>query len=127
MITMTTIVAKRAIPLLAISALLGGCKDGNNTFDAHQAGELDIATSGRLVVSAAESSELAIFSAKNGSLLERFSLNNPASGLYTSPQSRFALVAQRDQNQVQILDGGIYQEDHGDHLHPYEKECWPSL
>ena len=124
MITMTAKAAKRAIPLLATIMLLSACKDGsnNNTTDAHQAGEFDISSPGRLVVTAAEGSELAILNSTDGSLIERFNLDNPASGLYSSPQSRFALVVQRDQNQVQILDGGLYQEDHGDHLHPYQKD-----
>ncbi|MBL4796052.1 MAG: hypothetical protein JKY50_01420 [Oleispira sp.] len=126
MITMTIRTAKRAIPLLATVVLLSACKDGSdNKTDAHQADEFDISSTGRLVVTAAESSELAILNSTDGSLIERFSLDNPASGLYASPQSRFALVAQRDQNQVQVLDGGLYQEDHGDHLHPYEKN--PSM
>ncbi|MFT4764417.1 MAG: hypothetical protein ACI9OH_001511 [Oleispira sp.] len=124
MITMTAKAAKRTIPLLATIMLLSACKDGsnNNTTDAHQAGEFDISSPGRLVVTAAEGSELAILNSTDGSLIERFNLDNPASGLYTSPQSRFALVVQRDQNQVQVLDGGLYQEDHGDHLHPYQKD-----
>ena len=124
MITMTAKAAKRAIPLLATIMLLSACKDGsnNNTTDAHQAGEFDISSPGRLVVTAAEGSELAILNSTDGSLIERFNLDNPASGLYSSPQSRFALVVQRDQNQVQVLDGGLYQEDHGDHLHPYQKD-----
>ena len=123
MITMTIRTAKKAIPLLAAVALLSACKDSSdNKTDTHQADEFDISSTGRLVVTAAESSELAILNSTNGSLIERFSLDNPASGLYASPQSRFALVAQRDQNQVQVLDGGLYQEDHGDHLHPYEED-----
>jgi hypothetical protein len=122
MITMTAGVAKRAIPLLATVALLSACKDGSdNKIDAHQADGFDLSSTGRLVVTAAESSELAIFNSTDGSLIERFSLDNPASGLYASPQSRFALVAQRDQNQVQVLDGGLYQEEHGDHFDAYEK------
>jgi hypothetical protein len=123
MITTTIKTAKRVIPLLATVALLSACKDSSdNKTDVHQADEFDISSTGRLVVTAAESSELAILNSTDGSLIERFSLDNPASGLYASPQSRFALVAQRDQNQVQVLDGGLYQEDHGDHLHPYEED-----
>jgi hypothetical protein len=123
MITMTIRTAKKAIPLLAAVALLSACKDSSdNKTDAHQTDEFDIGSPGRLVVTSDEASELAVFNSTDGSLIERFSLDNPASGLYTSPQSRFALVAQRDQNQVQVLDGGLYQEDHGDHLHPYQKD-----
>lgn len=117
------IMSKRAIPLLAAVALLSACKGSSgNKNDTHQADDFNISSTGRLVVTAAESSELAILNSTDGVLIERLSLDNPASGLYASPQSRFALVAQRDQNQVQVLDGGLYQEDHGDHLHPYEQD-----
>lgn len=124
MIAITKRSAIKTIPLFVTAVLLSACKDGssNNNAETHKTGGFDVSATGRLVVTAAESSELAIFSAKDGSEIERVNLDNPASGLYSSPQARFALVAQRDQNQVQILDGGLYEEDHGDHMHPYEKD-----
>ncbi|MEH6449354.1 MAG: hypothetical protein V7765_11840 [Oleispira sp.] len=125
MMTISKRVATRTIPLLVTVALLSACKDGsNNNSDAHQTDEFEVSETGRLIVTSAglENPELAAFNSTDGKLIERFSLDNPASGLYASPQSRFALVAQRDQNQVQVLDGGLYQEDHGDHLHPYQKD-----
>lgn len=123
MIRLTKRAVIKTIPLLVTAVLLSACKDGSsNKTEAHQADDFEVSESGRLVVTASESSELAIFNTNDGNLIERFSLNNPASGLYASPQSRYALIPQRDNNQVQILDGGLYQEDHGDHLHPYAKD-----
>lgn len=118
-------ITKKTIPLLMTAVLLTACEDGSdNKTESHQKDNFDVNKTGRLVVtSAAESNpELAVFNSKDGALIDRLSLSHAASSLYASPQSRFALVAQRDQNKVQILDGGLYQEDHGDHLHPYEKD-----
>lgn len=118
---------KKALCVAFTALLLSACKDSssNNTdaskSDEHQTEGFEVSEAGRLVVTSADSAELGIFNSKDGVLVERIALNNPASGLYASPQFRFALVPQRDQNQVQIIDGGLYQEDHGDHLHPYEK------
>ena len=47
-------------------------------------------------------------------------LANPPSAVYASPGRRYALAFQRPQDTVQIADAGIWQEDHGDHLHDYK-------
>lgn len=117
---------QKTVCVLFAALLLGACKDSSNNSHSHKADEhktdgFKVNEAGRLVVTSSDSAELGVFNSKDGLLIERMALNNPASGLYASPQFRFALVPQRDQNQVQILDGGLYQEDHGDHLHPYEK------
>jgi hypothetical protein len=115
------------LPLMLAVVSLTACKDSSNNSSGndHQAPDLDTGNKGRLVISSANTAEVAVINLKDGSEIERISLNNAASGVYSSPQHRFALVAQRDQGEVQIIDGGLYQEDHGDHLHPYEKD--PSL
>ena len=46
-------------------------------------------------------------------------LLNDISALYTSPGLRYVLALQRTADQVSFIDGGLYQEDHGDHLHDY--------
>lgn len=46
-------------------------------------------------------------------------LNNAPSALYTSPGKRFVLAMQRNANQVQIIDGGLYRhDDHVDEVAP---------
>src|SRR5690606_11551817 len=45
----------------------------------------------------------------------------PVSALYQSPDRRYAVVMQRDHDGVGFIDGGIWQEDHADHLHAYEE------
>lgn len=124
MIAITKRSVIKTIPLVITAVLLSACKDGSsNKTDEHKVDESGVSKLGRLIVTSTtmDNPELTVFDPKDGALIETLSLDNPASGLYTSPQARFALVAQRDQNKVQILDGGLYQEDHGDHLHPYQK------
>jgi hypothetical protein len=41
--------------------------------------------------------------------------------LYASPGGRYAVAVQRTQDLVQFVDGGIWQEDHVDHLHDYKE------
>ncbi len=115
------------LPIMLAVVSLTACKDSSNNSSGndHQAPDVDAGNSGRLVISSADTAEVAVMNLKDGSEIERISLNNTASGVYSSPQHRFALIAQRDQGEVQIIDGGMYQEDHGDHLHPYESD--PSL
>ena len=114
------------LPILLAVASLSACKDSSNNTsgDEHQSGHTETGV-GRLVISSADNAEVAVMDLHDAIELERISLTNAASAVYTSPQKRFALIAQRDQGLVQIIDGGLYEEDHGDHMHPYEKD--PSL
>ncbi|MBQ0729544.1 MAG: hypothetical protein KBT75_02540, partial [Oleispira antarctica] len=87
-------ISKKTVSILCAALLLTACKDSsNNNKDDHQTGNFDVNETGRLVVTSSESAELGVFNSQDGSLIDRFTLNNSASGLYTSPQSRFALVA----------------------------------
>ncbi len=112
------------LPIMLAVVSLTACKDSSNNSsgDDHQAPDVEGGNKGRLVISSADTAEVAVVSLKDGNELERISLNNPASGMYSSPQHRFALIAQRDQGEIQIVDGGMYEEDHGDHMHPYEND-----
>ena len=44
------------------------------------------------------------------------------SALYASPSRRYAVAIQRNDDLVQFIDGGLWQEDHVDHLHDYEAD-----
>ncbi|EGM77454.1 hypothetical protein Rhein_2487 [Rheinheimera sp. A13L] len=77
---------------------------------------------GRLVISDKDSTMLRVYNLEDGDLLGQFSSLNNASALHASASQRFAMVVQRDTDKVEFIDGGLYQEDHGDHLHPYEEE-----
>lgn len=123
---------KSKINLLALlvgSCLLTACGDSTTNIvekdpipveDDHDHDHT--AGAGRLVISDKDSTLLRVYSIEDRDLLEQFSSMSNASAMYASASQRFALIVQRETDQVEFIDGGLYQEDHGDHLHPYEAE-----
>lgn len=108
-----------ALTASLLALLLSGCNSsGNKLDDDHDHGEA-IDSIGRLTISAAGSRQLRVLSLDDNSELARFTLANPVSALSTSPGLRYVLAVQRTADQVNFVDGGLYQEDHGDHLHDY--------
>jgi hypothetical protein len=67
----------------------------------------------RLVVADAEAARLHVVDPGDGEPVA-FDLQSPAR-LYLGPDGRHAVVVQRDAGQVQVLDTGLVEEDHGDH------------
>lgn len=124
----------RYLPLLVATTLLWGCGDSiddlNQPTEAvpeehseHEHNYEHIA--GRLLISAAEQAEVSVFNAEDLSLVELLPTTHVVSGMYATPSLRYAALIQRDQGLVEFIDGGVYSEDHGDHMHPYEQA--PSL
>lgn len=74
---------------------------------------------GRLLVTDKNSWTVAVYDLDKAELLSELQLVNPAEYAYASPAQRYAVLVQRGKDLVQFVDGGLYQEDHGDHLHPY--------
>lgn len=103
---------------LSISLALSGCGGGGGDGD-HEPDTID--TAGRLAITADATPSLAFLDIDSSSVAGTMTLANPASALYTSPGRRYALAFQRAQDTVQVADGGIWQEDHGDHLHDYKE------
>ncbi|BDF96195.1 hypothetical protein KAN5_30330 [Pseudoalteromonas sp. KAN5] len=85
----------------------------------------EVTSTGRLAISHADTANVSIFDTDDNALLEMFNTANIVSGLYASPTNRFAVLIQRADNYVEFIDGGLYREDHGDHLHDYKQA--PSL
>lgn len=77
---------------------------------------------GRLVVSAKDSNLLAVYDLQDGSLLDTFAVADTPSALAASASKRYAMVVQRTTDRVEFVDGGLFQENHGDHLHDYQQE-----
>ncbi|MFN3375072.1 MAG: hypothetical protein ACK40S_00765 [Burkholderiaceae bacterium] len=110
-----------ALSLLA-TALLAACGGGGGGPDgAHDS--VSIATAGRLAMAEQGSKTLRLHDLDSASAAVEasYTLDNEPSAVYASPGGRYALAVQRLQDQVQIIDGGIWQEDHGDHLHDYKQ------
>lgn len=129
--------------LLALAVgtiLLTGCGDAETTIieqdpieapgddhdhdDDHDHGDdgFTIESMGRLAVLAADSNEAAVFEIENGELLDTFSLVHSSNSLSVSADYRFAVISSRAQDYVGFIDGGLWREDHVEHLHDYEQE-----
>lgn len=110
--------------LAALSAaalvLLTACGGGSEDEPAHQNFTID--TAGRLAVTEKDAKAVRIHDLDAAAAVEAtYQVDNVPSALYASPQGRYAVVVQRTQNQVQFVDGGVWQEDHVDHLHDYKQ------
>lgn len=111
---------------LLVSALLAACGGGvdeKKEEAAHGHDAVSIATAGRLAVAELGSKTLRLhdLDGANAAVEASYTLDNEPSAVYASPGGRYALAVQRLQDQVQIVDGGIWQEDHGNHLHDYKQ------
>ncbi|MDO5058040.1 MAG: hypothetical protein Q4E06_12050 [Lautropia sp.] len=103
--------------LLAALAACGG--GGGASHDDH--GQTHIDTRGRLSIADSEAPLLHVFDLDTHQIQARHTLKAPASAVYASPGKRYALAIQRMHDRVQLVDGGIWQEDHGDHQHDYRQ------
>jgi len=118
------------------SVLLTGCGDAETTIvelppieeehdhdegEEHNQNEYEIDSAGRLSVTDADSNALAIFDLDDNSLLDTFSLTHSGSALMHSADYRFAVVTSRANDLVEFIDGGLWREDHVEHLHDYEE------
>jgi hypothetical protein len=116
---------KYAAPLL-VTAILAAC--GSSSDSAHEHEHEHIETAGRLAVYDVDAAAVKVFDLDEMSLLETFPLAGSAPSLYASADYRYGVVIQRNDNTVSFLDGGLYTEDHGDHLHDYaEAPSWLSF
>ncbi len=104
---------------VAAVSLLAACGGGVETEDDHD--EVSIDTAGRLATIERDSTTVRIHDLDSGSVEASHVMQNPPSAVYASPGGRYAVVPQRTQDRVQFVDGGIWQEDHGSHLHDYKQ------
>ncbi|MFG6446626.1 hypothetical protein ACG0Z6_00065 [Roseateles sp. BYS180W] len=110
--------------LLAGSAalsLLAACGGGAEPESAHEHEATSIQTGGRLALAEAGAPALHVFDRDSNSVQASHALLGVASAVHASPGGRYAVVFQRTQDRVQFVDGGIWQENHGDHMHDYKQ------
>lgn len=104
-------------PVLA--AVLAACGGGGSGGDDDVGDTID--TAGRLAIVEHNAATLRLHDLDSGGVESTRTLEHAPSALYTSPGRRYVVAVQRTQDQVQFVDGGIWQEDHGDHLHDYKQ------
>lgn len=112
---------------LAMPAVLTACGGGDTKIvekepipiedDHDQDHDDEEQNQGRLLVALKDQPKVGIWDITEASLLEEFTLTEPASALYASPSHRYGFIIQRTANLVNVVDSGLYQEDHGDHKH----------
>lgn len=109
-----------ATSLLMVSAvMLAACggSSSSNSDDEHE--HTDIETAGRLALFDVDASQLKVLDLDSSEVLASMVLDGEAPRLFASPGSRYAVAIQRGDDRVSFVDGGLYTEDHGDHMHDY--------
>lgn len=113
---------RRLLASLAIATLLAACGGGvSQDEDEHDDEPVTINTAGRLALAEKDGKTLRIHDLDSAANEASHTLDHVPAAVYASPAGRYAVVMQRTQDQVQFVDGGIWQEDHGDHLHDYKQ------
>lgn len=112
---------RAALAVLAAALALTACGGGVPAEDDHEHENVFIDTAGRLAIAEAGSATLRILDLDSGAVEASYTMDNEPSAVYASPGGRYAVVVQRLQDRVQFVDGGIWQEDHGDHQHDYKQ------
>ncbi|MGO2075049.1 MAG: hypothetical protein ACTJIB_02760 [Pseudoalteromonas prydzensis] len=82
---------------------------------------VELTSKGRLAISHTDTANVSIYDTEENQLLEMFNTVNTVSGLFASPGYRYAVAIQRDDNYVEFIDGGLFSEEHDDHLHDYQQ------
>jgi len=135
---MTKLFKLKLIALAISSTLITACGDAETTIvekdpivveDEHDHDDDDhdhddgftIESLGRLAVLAGDSNEASFFDLDENALLDTFTLNNDSNTLSSSPDFRYAIIANRTQDYLGFIDSGLWREDHGAHLHDYEQ------
>ncbi|WAJ72441.1 5-methyltetrahydrofolate--homocysteine methyltransferase [Catenovulum adriaticum] len=97
--------------------------DDHDHDDEHDHGDgYEIESAGRLAVLSADANQTYIYDLDDNSLLDNFALTYASSSLSSSAGFRYAVINSRGQDQIEFIDGGLWQEDHGEHLHGYKQD-----
>lgn len=113
-----TVLPRRSLLALSVAALVTACGGGGND---HTHTDTFIDTAGRLAIAENAASGVRVFDLDSKTVAATYAMDNAPSALYTSPGGRYVVAMQRLQDKVQFIDGGIWQEDHTDHLHDYKQ------
>lgn len=110
------------ISLITLLGFLSACGGGDTKLierdpipvDDHD--EATPATKGRLLIADKDQSKVSVWEIADKQILAEYSVTDIASAIYASPSYRYGVVVQRNADKINIVDSGLFQEDHGDHL-----------
>jgi len=118
-----------SLTLLFIAAFISGCGGSDTKIverepipieDDHDHDEEET-TQGRLLISTKDQAKISVVDINEKSVLQEITVSETPSALYASPNNRYGFVVQRTADRVDVIDSGLWQEDHADHLHDYEQ------
>ena len=90
----------------------------------HHGEEHEGELAGRLLVGDGETGALSVIDLETGHVhQDEFDLGSRAGRIYPTKSGRFAVAVSSDANAVNIVDGGMYLEEHGDHFDKVEREA----
>lgn len=113
--------------ILLTTIFISGCGGSDTTIverdpipveDDH---DEEVSNQGRLIIAEKDKPNVNIIDINDHSLLGVFTLSAVPNAIYPSPSYRYGYIIQRMADTVNIIDGGLWQEDHGDHLHDYDE------
>ena len=119
------------VSLIIISSLLGGCGGSDTKIverepvpiedDHDHDHDNELPSQGRLLISIKDQAKVSVVDINEKKVLHEISVSEAPSALYASPNQRYGFIVQRTADRVDLIDGGLWQEDHGDHLHDYDQ------
>ena len=91
--------------------------------DHHDHEEHEVELAGRLLIGDGETGALSVIDLESGHVHQNeFDLGSRAGRIYATKSGRFAVAVSSDANAVNIVDGGVYLEEHGDHFDLVERD-----
>jgi len=107
---------------LFIQILLTGCDDTENPVSSNNDQKHSHGIEARLLISDPDNYKLTFVDIESDSVASLTTMSSHAS-IYASSSGRYGFVVESSADKVHVFDGGIYVEDHGDHLHPYKNDA----
>lgn len=115
---------RQSLVAATVLLALSGCDGSSHTNEGKASTEHThdkVASAGRLILSAAGSNQVYVYDIQQQKQLASFDSKLPIQAIYSSPGQRYAVLIQRNDNKVSFVDGGLWQEDHGNHMHDYQQ------
>ncbi|HSC68346.1 MAG TPA: 5-methyltetrahydrofolate--homocysteine methyltransferase, partial [Cellvibrio sp.] len=117
------------ISLVLVSSLLAGCGGSDTKIverepvpiedDHDHDHEEETPSQGRLLISIKDQAKVSVVDINEKKVVHDLAVSEAPSALYSSENQRYGFIVQRTADRVDLIDGGVWQEDHGDHLHDY--------